>query len=301
MTAAPPSLRDRLAAGPPLLLDGGLGSMLIARGLPAGAPPDAWTMERPDVVREVHRAYVEAGSEAVHANTFGANPLRLARHGLAARAAELNRRAVEIAREAGARFVIADVGPAGDYLPPVGKADAEIWRAAFAAQGRALADAGPDALHIETVSDVREARVALAALREAAPGMPLFASLTFERKRRGFFTVMGDPLTPALRALVAAGADAVGANCSIASSDMRALAAEALAAVRVPLILQPNAGAPRVEAGEVVYDQTAEAFAEDMAATAGMGVRAVGGCCGTDPRFIAALGRRLRGAATVPS
>lgn len=287
------SFLTRLRAGPPVVLDGGLGTMLIAAGLPAGAPPDLWTLERPEVLEGIHRAYAEAGSQVVHANTFGANRLRLARHGLADRHDELNALAVRLAGRSGAPFVLADVGPAGDYLPPVGQADAGRWREAFVAQGRALAAAGPDALHVETMSDLREAVVAVEALREAAPGLPVLASLTFERRRRGFFTVMGDPLAPALRALVAAGAVAVGANCSVTSVDMRALAGEALAAVGVPVVLQPNAGAPRLADGALVYDQTPEAFADDMEAVARQGVRLVGGCCGTDPRFIAALARRL--------
>jgi 5-methyltetrahydrofolate--homocysteine methyltransferase len=304
MSAGATALRARLAAGPPLLLDGGLGTMLIARGLPAGAPPDAWTTARPEVLTEVHRAYVAAGSEAVHANTFGANGPRLARFGLADRAAELNAAAVALARAAGPRFVIADVGPSGDFLPPVGTADPATLRAAFAAQGRALAAAGVDGLHLETMIDLREARLALEALLETAPAIPILVSLTFEQRRRGFFTIMGNALGPALRELAAAGAAAVGANCSVTSAAMGALAGEALAAVDCPLVLQPNAGAPELVDGAVRYRQAPEVFADDMAAVAAAGVRAVGGCCGTDPRFIAALRARLdrpgRGAAPAP-
>ncbi len=284
---------ERLSSGEPLILDGGFGTMLIAHGLPRGAPPDSWTLERPEVLESIHRAYVEAGSEAVHANTFGANTVRLARFGLAEKMAELNAAAVAHARSAGSAFVLADVGPTGEFLPPVGTATPEALRAAFAAQGAALAATDVDALHIETMTDLREAKLALEALKESAPELPVLVSLTFERKKKGFFTIMGDELAPALRELAESGAAAVGANCSITSADMQELATEALAAVQVPLVVQPNAGTPEVVDDKVFYKQAPEAFAEEMAAVAALGVRAVGGCCGTDPRFIAALCAKL--------
>lgn len=284
---------ERLRGGPTLVLDGGLGSMLIARGLARGAAPESWVLERPLDVTAVHRAYVEAGSEAVHACTFGGNPVRLGRYGLADRCAEINAAAVRLARDAQPRFVIADVGPTGEYLSPVGKADADEWRRGFELQGAALAEAGPDALHIETMTDLREALIALEALRASAPAIPILVSLTFERKKRGFYTIMGDPLAKSLQALAAAGADAAGANCSIASGDMHALAQEARSAVDLPLVMQPNAGSPLMEGDKVRYAQTPQEYADDAAAIAAMGIEAVGGCCGTDPRFIAELHRRL--------
>ena len=292
-------LRSALGGPSPLVLDGGLGSMLIARGLGRGEPPERWNLERPQEVTAVHRAYVEAGSDAVHANTFGANRVRLGAFGLGARCAELNRLGIELARQAGPRFVLGDVGPTGEYLPPVGKADPERWREAFLEQGQALAAAGADGLHVETMSDLREALVALSALREAAPGLPVWISLTYDRKKRGFFTVMGNALAPAIAELVSHGADGVGANCSITSPDMRELVVEAMRALgaaprAVPLIAQPNAGQPRMAAEGVAYDQSPEDFATDAAAMAAAGASAVGGCCGTDPRFIAALRRQLR-------
>ena len=287
-------LLERLRGGPCLLLDGGLGSMLIARGLPPGDPPDRWSLERPEEVRTVHRAYVEAGSEAVHANTFGGNAARLSRYGLAEQVEEVNRAAVRLARSAGPRYVIGDVGPTGEHLPPVGRGDPAAWRRHFLEQGRILAHAGIDAFHVETMTDLREALIALEALREAAPGTPVLVSLTFERKKRGFFTIMGDPAAPSLTRLREAGAAAVGANCSITSRDMRDLAAEALASTDAPLVLQPNAGNPERTPGGIRYAQDPEEFAADMASLLPHSrVVAVGGCCGTDPRFIAALRARM--------
>jgi len=295
VTGARTSFVDRLRAGGPILLDGGLGTALIARGLPRGTPPDRWTLERGDILTEVHRAYVEAGAEVVHANTFGANPIRLAAYGMESDCERLNRAAVALARASGARFVAADIGPTGEHLPPVGHGDPARWREAFARQARALADAGADVLHIETMTDLREARVAMDAIHAEAPGVPVLASLTFERRKRGFFTIMGDPAVASLCALAAEGAVAVGANCSIASADMAALMDMVAGEVDAPRVAQPNAGAPETAPdGSFRYAQSPEAFAADMAAVAARGVRLVGGCCGTDERFIAALARRLR-------
>jgi len=284
---------ERLRRRETALLDGGLGSLLIARGLAGGEAPESWVLSRPDDVRRVHGDYVGAGSDAVHAATFGANAIRLARFSLADRCEELNAEAVRLARESGARFVLADVGPTGEYLPPVGTGDRRSWKEAFVRQGRALAAAVPDALHVETMTDLREALIALEALKESAPSLPVMVSLTFQRKKRGFFTIMGDALAGSLRSLAEAGADAVGANCTLASADMRLLAEEARAAVDLPLVIQPNAGSPEAREGSVFYSQAPEAFAEEMALVASLGVELVGGCCGTDPRFIRALRSRL--------
>ncbi len=284
---------ERLRLRETTLLDGGLGSLLIARGLAPGAAPESWVLSRPDDVRRAHGDYASAGSDAVHAATFGANPIRLARFSLADRCEAVNGEAVRLARESGARFVLADVGPTGEYLPPVGTGDPQAWRAAFLRQGRALAAAAPDALHVETMTDLREALIALEALHETAPSLAVLVSLTFEKKKRGFFTIMGDPLAKSLRTLAEAGAVAVGANCTLASGEMRPLAEEARAAVDLPLVIQPNAGSPEMRNGSVFYSQSPEAFAEEMAFVASLGVELVGGCCGTDPRFIRALGNRL--------
>lgn len=289
------------AAGPPdgpLLLDGGLGSMLIAAGLARGQAPEAWVIEHPATVLGIHRAYVDAGSEAVHTCTFGASPIRLAAFGLADACERINREAVELARRANPRFVIGDVGPTGEYLPPVGRGDERAWADAFREQGRTLAAAGVDALHVETMSDLREAMVALEALRQVAPRIPVMISLTFDRKKRGFFTVMGDPLGAALTELGNGGAVAVGANCTVTSDVMVELAAVARTELGwrpggPPLCLQPNAGQPRVSTDGVSYDQSPESFATDVAKLTAPGVGAVGGCCGTDPSFIDALRRRL--------
>lgn len=287
-------LLQRLLDPAPLLLDGGLGTMLIARGLPPGSPPEAWVLERSEELLAVHRAYVDAGSDVVHAATFGGNAIRLGRFGLSDRADEIQVRAVELARASGAAWVFADLGPTGEYLPPVGTGDPIAWREAFDRQVRSLRATPIDAIHLETFTDLREALIALEAARSGAPEIPVLASLTFERRPRGYFTIMGDQPRSAWRSLIDAGASVVGANCSLTSDEVAALARIG-SDDRLPLVMQPNAGRPERRGDAFVYAQPPEEFAADMTSVAAIdGIKALGGCCGTDPRFIAALRAKLR-------
>lgn len=273
--------------GPPLLLDGAMGSELIARGLPAGAGAELWVARQPEAVRAVHAAYVDAGSDIVLTCTFGGTAPRLATGPLAGQVAEVNRSAVRVARAAagGRALVAGDLGPTGLMLAPMGTATEAELRAAFDEQVEALD--GVDLFIVETMYDLREARAAVAAA--AATGLQVFASLTFERKKRGFFSVVGDRVEPALRALHDAGAAAVGFNCALGSRDMVDLAAEAVAAAPCPVLAQPNAGQPRATVDGVVYDADPASFTADITAMVRGGVHIVGGCCGTTPVFVRAM------------
>ena len=269
-----------------LLLDGGLGSLLMAAGLERGHAPEWWNLEHPDRVEAAHRGYVEAGSDIVHTNTFGASPPKLQVAGLGGRCREIITAAVAIARKAGgaSTLVAGDVGPSGLLLPPVGQATVEEVREAFREQLDNLAAAGVDLISIETMYDLREALAAVEAARET--GLAVLASMTFEARKRGFFTIMGDPLAASLAALADAGADAVGCNCSVTSSVMVGMVAEARRSVSARLVAQPNAGQPRVTPGGTSYDASPEEFARDLAAIVAAGASLVGGCCGTSPEFI---------------
>ncbi len=271
-----------------VMLDGGFGSMLIAAGLEPGRAPDWWTLERPDAVAGVHRAYVEAGSDVVHANTFGASPPKLVAAGLQGRSREVNAAAVVLARSACGEgtLVAGAVGPTGLLLPPVGSATEDDVLAAFREQVAALAADGVDLISIETMFDLREALAALAAARES--GLPVIASMTFEARRRGFFTIMGDPLARSLAELEAAGADAVGCTGTVVPEVMVEMVREARAAVKVPIAAQPNAGQPQATPDGVRYDASPESFASAAVAMVEAGARLVGGCCGTTPEFIRA-------------
>lgn len=278
-----------------VVFDGGLGSMLIAAGLPAGVGPEAWNLERPDAVAEVHRQYFAAGSHVVHSNSFGASPVKLAEGGLADRAERINRRAAEIAcsvRPAG-RFVAGDIGPTGKMLQPLGDLDPVMAEEAFRRQADALLAGGADFISIETMFSLEEALIALKAAKSLGKVF-VVASLTYNRSPRGFFTMMGDGVAKAAQALEAAGADAIGSNCGLGSADMVDLAAALRAATRLPILVQPNAGRPVVEEGRTVYRQTPAEFASDALRIKAAGADMLGGCCGTDPEFIRELARMVR-------
>jgi len=273
-----------------VIFDGGLGSMLIAAGLPAGESPEAWNLQRPDAVAEVHRRYYAAGADVVHTNSFGANPIRLADRGLQERAREINRCAAEIARSAcpQGRLVAGDIGPTGKMLQPFGELDPQAAEAAFRLQAAALLEAGVDLISIETMFSLGEALLALKAAKSA--GAPyVVASLTFTRSPRGFYTMMGDAIAQAVQALESAGADAIGSNCGLGSADMVDLAAALRAATQRPILVQPNAGRPETEGDRTVYRQAPAEFAADGLRIKAAGADMLGGCCGTTPEFIHAL------------
>jgi len=285
------AIMERFAQGR-LLFDGGLGSQLIAQGLETGWPPDEWNTSRPDVVKGVHRAYVEAGAEVITTNTFGSTPGRLATHGFAGRVAELNAAGIRLAREAIAqagtpprRFVGFSMGPGGEMMPPVGTADPAQVRAEYDAQvGSIDKNDPPDIILIETMIDLREALIALEVAKRT--GLPVSVALTYNKNPRGYFTVMGNEAADSTARLEEAGADVIAANCSIASGDMLGLAKLLRKRASLPVLCQPNAGQPGIRDGMPVYEQAPEEFCAHALELFDAGVNAVGGCCGTTPEFI---------------
>lgn len=279
-----------------VLLDGALGTELMARGLGPGIPPELWNVDRPEVVRGIHAAYFEAGSDAVSTNSFGGTPLKLAAYGLEARTYELNRAAARLAREAApaGRFVAGSIGPTGKSLRPQGAATEEDLVAAFAEQARGLADGGVDVFLVETQYDLREALAALRGVR-AVTDLPVLVTLTFSAFPRGYFTLMGDAAPQAAAALEQAGAAAVGANCTLTTEQMTGCVRAMRPATALPLIAQANAGRPEaLPDGAVRYSQTVEDFTRFVPGIIEAGAAFVGGCCGTDPAFIRAVARILR-------
>ncbi|MEJ5238473.1 homocysteine S-methyltransferase family protein [Limisphaera sp. VF-2] len=276
----------------PVLTDGAWGTELQKRGLPPGQPPESWNLTHPDQVRAAARAYVEAGSEIILTNTFGANRIRLADAGLAEEVGLLNRRGVELSREAaGSRAaVFASIGPTGKLLM-AGEVTAEDVRAAFEEQATALAEAGADALVIETMSDLQEAQLALAAAK--ATGLPVVVCMVFDSGRERDRTLMGDPPELVARTLEAAGADVLGANCGQGIEGFLPICRRLRAASSLPLWIKPNAGLPQLMDGRPRYTTTPESFAAHAPALRAAGADFLGGCCGTDPEFIRALRRVL--------
>ena len=282
-------LAEKLDAGEVLLLDGGLGALFIVQGLEPGKAPEWWVLEHPRRVKAAHRAYVEAGADIIHTCTFGASPPKLKDAGMGGRCVEVNGAAVALARaacEGSATLVGGDIGPTGKLFPPMGDADEASLEAAFEEQVAALVEAGVDLLSIETMYDLREA---LAATRAAArSGLPVFCCMTFDLKKRGFFSMVGDKVGPSVVALAGAGARAVGFNCSLEAAQMVALIEEARAAAPagVAIIAQPNAGQPRATPDGVVYDADPVHFTARLMEMVRKGAGVVGGCCGTTPDFI---------------
>jgi 5-methyltetrahydrofolate--homocysteine methyltransferase len=287
----------RIGRGEVLLADGAMGSLLMARGLEKGAPPESLNLAAPQVLEEIARLYLEAGADIVQTNTFGASPLKLARHGLAGKAAEINAAAVRAVRRAvGDRaYVSASCGPSGRLLLPYGDVGEDEMRDSFLRQMAALAEAGVDALCIETMTDLREARLAVAAARRTAPGVPVMATMTFEATPRGFYTVMGATIEAACRELAEAGADLVGSNCGNGSARMVAIAAEFRKRTRLPLVIQSNAGLPELRHGEALYPETPAHMALAARELRAVGVAVIGGCCGTTPEHTRAMRRALDG------
>jgi methionine synthase I (cobalamin-dependent) len=284
---------DELVGGGTVLTDGAWGTQLQQRGLQVGEMPDSWNLLHPDRVEGVARAYVEAGSRIVLTNTFRANRLAFGKHPDAERIAEINRAGVEISKRAagGAARVFASIGPSGKQLI-TGDVTEEQLAAAFAEQATAQAQGGADAIVVETMADLSEARLAVEAA--LATGLPVVGCMVFDSGRHKDRTMMGVDPERAARDLTSWGVDVVGANCGNGVEDYVPICGRMAAATNRPIWIKPNAGLPRLVQGEVVYDTTAEQFAGFLPALVDAGASFVGGCCGTDPGFIAALDERLK-------
>jgi len=269
-----------------VLFDGGFGSELIKRGLESGKIPDILNIEQPDVISEIHQSYYNAGSDMCQTNTFGSTPLNLSHHNLENRIEEIIDNALEnikIVRPLGG-LIVGDIGPTGEFRPPVGNASRDQWYSSFSIQAKLL-EKGVDLWHIETISDLEEMLAAIKAVRDVSE-KPLIASITYKMTKRGFFTIMGDSLEKCIEALNNENVDVIGANCTLGSKDMLELLKTAKSFTNKPLSIKPNAGQPVVKSGKTYYEQPVEDFANDIREMIEFGAKIVGGCCGTSPKTI---------------
>ena len=271
-----------------LLFDGAMGTMLQKAGLEAGELPDLLCLTNPEAVTKIHRAYVEAGSQAITTNTFGANRTKL---GTAATVAEVFTAAVSCARNSGAQYVAADIGPTGELLDPLGDLEFEEAYELFAEEARAAAQAGADLVIVETMADLQEVEAAVRAAKDNCD-LPVFATMTFSTGGRTFLGVAPDEAAHALDEL---SVDALGVNCSLGPAELAPIVSEMLAATDKPVIAQANAGLPTVSGGETTYAISPEAYTSAVSSLIEAGVSIVGGCCGTDPDYIRALARLIEG------
>lgn len=288
---------DEWLEGKALLLgDGAMGTMLQSAGLEPGDAPERLNIVDARAVRLIHEAYLSAGADVVTTNTFGGNCIRLALHDLHALMDTLNRAGAETAREAadacGRRVLVAgSVGPTGALLQPVGDLPFEEARDAFAQQCRALAKGGVDFILLETMSDLEEVRAGAEGARMACD-LPVMCTMTFDTHGR---TMMGVSPREAAFALVRLGIRAIGSNCGNGPAEMEKILREmAREGTDAPLIVQSNAGTPWMREGKVLYQAGAQEMAAHALRCREGGARYIGGCCGTTPEHIRAMGEALR-------
>jgi 5-methyltetrahydrofolate--homocysteine methyltransferase len=275
----------------PVVTDGAWGTELQKRGLGLGECPDAWNLAYPEDVADVARSYRRAGSRVILTNTFRANPISLAGHGLANRCAEINRAGVEISKQvADGALVFASIGPSGRLLA-AGDVTEDELSAAFCAQAQALASRGPDALLLETFSELEEALIALRIAKTT--GLPVIVSFAFDTGKNKDRTMTGVTPEQAAKALAESGADAAGANCGVGIEQLVSVCRRMRAATHLPLWMKPNAGLPEVVDGAVQYRVTAREFSSFVPSLRDAGATFIGGCCGTDPQFIRAAAAAL--------
>jgi 5-methyltetrahydrofolate--homocysteine methyltransferase len=274
-----------------LLLDGGFGTELIKNGFPQGACPESWNVEKPEVVKKIHQNYYDAGSDAVLTNTFGGTTIKLQSHNLEKECYELNRTAATIANEVKpeGRFVGGSMGPIGKFLKPHGDYSEQEFEDAYSEQARGLADGGVDFLLIETQYDLTEALCALRGARKAS-GLPVFVTMTFNHHPRGFFTLMGNSVDQFIESMEKEGVPVLGSNCTLNSEEMAELVKIMREKTSLPIIAQANAGKPSLsEEGEVAYSQGMDDYLRFIPEIMTNGADIIGGCCGTDPDYIARM------------
>ncbi|GAB7028451.1 homocysteine S-methyltransferase family protein [Geotalea toluenoxydans] len=283
------SIKDRV-----LVLDGAMGTMLQQRGLKAGQSPEELNLTLPEVVAGVHQEYLDAGADIIVTNTFGGSREKLSHYGLEGKLAEINARGVEIARQvAGDRaYVAASMGPTGKFVEPVGDLTFDRMAAQFREQAEALVRAGADLITLETFLDIKEIRAAIIAIREVSAEIPIIAMLTFDDKGR---TVLGTPPEAAAITLEAVGADIIGSNCGLGVEGIYEILSAMRRVSTLPLISQANAGLPVLKEGKTIFPATPDEMTAYHDRMLGLGVRIIGGCCGTTPAHIGAMKDALAG------
>jgi methionine synthase / methylenetetrahydrofolate reductase(NADPH) len=295
---------DRLFAGATVLCDGAMGTMLYARGVFINRCYDELNLSQPELVREVHAEYLQAGAEVVETNTFGANAFRLEMHGLKDKVREINRAGVRLAREcveqvrekqASDGFVAGAIGPLGVRLEPLGKVGLDEARAAFAEQISALVEGGPgvgaDLLIVETMTSLVEAEQAILAARSVAPGIPVIVMMTVDEEGN---CLDGASAETAAERLTELGVDALGCNCSAGPATVLSVIERMRPMTTLPLAAMPNAGIPRAVEGRTIYLTSPEYMASFTRKLVKAGASIVGGCCGTTPSYTRAMKSALR-------
>jgi 5-methyltetrahydrofolate--homocysteine methyltransferase len=302
------NLRERIAQGV-FILDGAMGTQLLARGV-AGECNEYLNIKSPEIIKDIHQAYINAGSDAILTNTFGANGLNLARHDLADKGQAINQAAVRIARQAAGedKYVLGDIGPTGCLLEPLGALKPDECREAFTEQVKVLIAGGVDGFIIETMTALEELTIAVEAVKSVCGKLPVFASMSFDKVRNNFKTMMGVDVEKMAAKIIPLGVEAIGFNCGSASLDEYVELAKRFAdAVKtiyknratshkrpVALLAEPNAGRPQLIDNKAVYTVSADDFAASIEKIHTAGVDIIGGCCGTGPEHVKAAAKKLK-------
>ena len=294
------SWQELVDKGTTVVADGAMGTMLMQNGLEFGDPPEVWNLEHPEIIRRVQRGYLDAGSQIIPTNTFGGNRLRLELHGREDRVDQLNRTAAVLARvEADAAdhpaIVAGDIGPSGQIMAAIGGTlTPELAREVFAEQARGLAAAGVDVMWIETMSDLSEAVAAIQGAKDAAPGVPVIATMSFDTRGH---TMMGVSPEKAAAALLEAGAVAVGGNCGNGPDELIPVLERMHAAFPdATLVAKGNVGQPTLVGMSVSYETTPEMMADFARRFRDAGAKVIGACCGSTPPHLRAMAEALAGA-----
>lgn len=282
---------EALKKGWILVSDGAWGTFLHEKGLKPGECPELWNLTHPEEVLDIARSYVEAGSDIIETNSFGANRIKLRHYGLENRAREINQKAGEISREAAGedRIVLGSMGPTGKFLI-TGEVTEEELLEAFSEQAVALEQGGVDAVCIETMTALDEALIAVKAVREYTD-LEIVCTFTFDRMADGTYrTIMGVSPSEMAKALIEAGAHVIGTNCGNGMGPMVDIVREIRSVAKdIPILVHANAGKPIVQEGKTVFPETPEEMANQVSELIRAGANVIGGCCGTTPQHIRAM------------
>jgi 5-methyltetrahydrofolate--homocysteine methyltransferase len=278
---------DQIKKGKILVSDGAWGTFLQKKGLQLGECPEEWNVTHPGEVLDIARSYIDAGADMIETNSFGGTRFKLEKYGLASQVFELNKAAAELSRKAaGDKFVLGSVGPTGKILMMGDVTEEELYEA-FKEQAKGLEAGGADAIIIETMSDLDEARLAIRAVKENT-GCEVFCTMTFEKTVSGEFrSMMGISPTEMVETLIGAGADLIGANCGNGIADMIGIVEEIRKTDKnIPVLVHANAGMPVYRDGETFFPETPGEMAVLVPKIVAAGANIIGGCCGTTPDHI---------------
>lgn len=288
---------DKIADGGVLVSDGAIGTFLHQKGLKPDECPESWNLNRREDVKQIAQSYVEAGSDIVLTNSFGASPLKLEGYGLQEQAYELNRAAAEIAKMAAGDkiLVMGSMGPTGKMVM-MGEVNPQEVYKGFMEQARGLADGGADGIVIETMTDPEEARLAIEAAREVT-GIDIACTFTFSKNQDGAYrTMMGTDVGAYLEMALSAGAGIIGANCGNGTAGMIEIVREIRALdPDIPVLVHANAGLPEYKDGKTVFPESAGEMASQIKELVEAGANIVGGCCGTTPEHIRQIVQVVKG------